>query len=103
MKKGKLPSTEIACIKGMVADKVPEEDMAKQLDRSISVVEKEVKRITEEAARDQLMGRKTAKGEGGVVAMTEAASMKVDAARSQDAPKKSTQRSKWVHTIYDKP
>ena len=43
MKKGKLTSTEIACIKGMVADKVPEEDMAKQLDRSISVVEKEVK------------------------------------------------------------
>ena len=61
MKKGKLTSTEIACIKGMVADKVPEEDMAKQLDRSISVVEKEVKRITEEAARDQLMVRKTAK------------------------------------------
>ena len=103
MKKGKLTSTEIACIKGMVADNVPEDDMAKQLDRGVSVIQKEVKRISEEAAREQLMVRKTAKGEGGVVAMTEAASLNVDAARSQDAPKKSTQRSKWVHTIYDKP
>ena len=103
MKKGKLTSTEIACIKGMVADNVPEDDMAKQLDRGVSVIQKEVKRISEEAARAQLMVRKTAKGEGGVVAMTEAASMKVDSARSKPAPEAPTQRSKWVHTIYDKP
>jgi len=103
MKKGKLTSTEIACIKGMVADNVPEDDMAKQLDRGVSVIQKEVKRISEEAAREQLMVRKTAKGEGGVVAMTEAASMKVDSARSKPAPEAPTQRSKWVHTIYDKP
>ena len=103
MKKGKLTSTEIACIKGMVADNVPEDDMAKQLDRGVSVIQKEVKRISEEAAREQLMVRKTAKGEGGVVAMTEAASMKVDSARANPAPEAPTQRSKWVHTIYDKP
>ena len=103
MKKGKLTSTEIACIKGMVADNVPEDDMAKQLGRGVSVIQKEVKRISEEAIREQLMVRKTAKGEGGVVAMTEAASMKVDDARSKPAPETSTQSSKWLHTIYDKP
>jgi|TARA_R110000824_G_scaffold10866_1_gene47556 IS30 family transposase len=106
MKKGKLTATEVACIKGMISEKVSEQDMANQLDRSLSLIEKEVKRIAEEAVRDQLMIRKTARGEGGIVAMTEAASMKGDDTRSQPAteesPTQRTQRGKWVHTIYDK-
>tara|TARA_R110002020_G_scaffold37499_3_gene113257 strand:+ start:6622 stop:6936 length:315 start_codon:yes stop_codon:yes gene_type:complete len=104
MKKGKITATEAACIKGMIAEEVSEQDMANQLDRSLSLIEKEVKRISEEAIREQMMIRKTARGEGGIVAMTEAASMKGDATRSQPAPEaSSTQRGKWVHTIYDKP
>ena len=101
MKKGKLTPTEVSCIKGMISDNVSEKDMAKQLDRSASIIEKEVKRIGEEAVREQLMVRKTAKGEGGIVAMTEAASMKADTTRSEAAPEPSPQRSKWIHTIYD--
>ena len=104
MKKGKITVTEVACIKGMIAEEVPQQDMAEQLDRPLSLIEKEVKRIAEEAVREQMMIRKTARGEGGIVAMTEAASMKADDTRSKPAPEESapTQRGKWVHTIYDK-
>ena len=103
MKKGKITATEVACIKGMIAEEVSEQDMANQLDRSLSLIEKEVKRISEDAVREQMMVRKTGKGEGGIVAMTEAASMKADDTRSQPAPEPPTERGKWVHTIYDKP
>ena len=105
MKKGKITDTETACLKGMIAEKVSKEDMANQLGRSLALIEKEVKRISEEAIREQLMVRKTGKGEGGIIAMTEAASMKADDTRSQPDTKESspTQRGKWVHTIYDKP
>ena len=104
MKKGKITATEVACIKGMIAEEVSEKDMAEQLGRSLDLIEKEVKRIAEEAVREQMMIRKTARGEGGIVAMTEAASMKSDDTRSQPVPESSpTQRGKWVHTIYDKP
>jgi IS30 family transposase len=103
MKKGKITATEVACIKGMIAEEVSEKDMAEQLGRSLDLIEKEVKRIAEEAVREQMMIRKTARGEGGIVAMTEAASMKADDTRSQPAPESApTQRGKWVHTIYDK-
>jgi IS30 family transposase len=101
MKKGKLTVAEVACIKGMMADNVSEEDMAKQLGRSLDLIAKETKRIGEEALREQMMVRKTAKGEGGIVAMTEVASMKADEERSKPAPTAPTKRGKWIHTIYD--
>jgi predicted transcriptional regulator len=103
MKKGKITVAEVACIKGMITEEISEEDMAKQLDRSLSLIENEVKRISEEAIREQMMVRKTAGGEGGIVAMTEAASMKTDETRSKPAPEASPDRGKWIHTIYDKP
>jgi IS30 family transposase len=103
MKKGKITETESACIKGMLADNLSVEDMAKQLNRTVSVIEKEAKRISEKAVRDQMMITKTARGDGGIVAMTEAASMKTDETRSKPAPQASPERGRWVHTIYDKP
>ena len=103
MKKGKITETESACIKGMLADNLSVEDMAKQLNRTVSVIEKEAKRISEKAVRDQMMITKTARGDGGIVAMTEAASMKTDETRSKSAPQASPERGRWVHTIYDKP
>jgi predicted ATP-grasp superfamily ATP-dependent carboligase len=103
MKKGKITATEVACIKGMIAEEISKEDMAKQLDRSLTLIETEVKRISEEAIREQMMVRKTSRGEGGIVAMTEAASMKTDETRSKPEPESSPDRGKWVHTIYDKP
>jgi hypothetical protein len=103
MKKGKITATEVACIKGMITEEICQEDMAKQLDRSLILIEREVKRIGEEAIREQMMVRKTAKGEGGIVAMTEAASIKTDETRSKPASEASPDRGMWVHTIYDKP
>ena len=55
MKKGKITEVEIACLRGMIAGDVAEEDMVKQLGRSASFIEKEVKKISDEAVRDQLV------------------------------------------------
>lgn len=102
MKKGKITEVEIACLRGMIAGDVAEEDMVKQLGRSASFIEKEVKKISDEAVRDQLVIKKTARGEGGIAAMTEAGSVKSDDTRGQRVPEAPVpQRNKWVHTIYD--
>ena len=91
MKKGKITEVEIACLRGMIAGDVAEEDMVKQLGRSASFIEKEVKKISDEAVRDQL-----------VIKRTEAGSVKSDDTRGQRVPEAPVpQRNKWVHTIYD--
>jgi|TARA_R100000656_G_C3889723_1_gene116300 IS30 family transposase len=101
MKKGKLTEVEIACIKGMLAAGVSNEDMAKQLNRSSGLVKKEAERISEDNSRDQMIIKKTAKGEGGIVAMTEAGSLKSDKTDKATPPSDSSrERGKWVHTIY---
>tara|TARA_R110002020_G_scaffold95727_2_gene229475 strand:- start:5072 stop:5386 length:315 start_codon:yes stop_codon:yes gene_type:complete len=104
MKKGKITETERACIRGMMSTDLSQEEMAKQLDRSVESVKKEVEKLTQEAIRDQLILKKTGKGESGVAVMTEAASLKADADRqSFEPPEKSqAERGKWVHTIYGK-
>jgi len=102
MKKGKITEVEIACIRGMIAADISEEEMAKQLGRSVTSVQKEAKKISDEAVRDQLVIKKTARGEGGIAAMTEAGSTRGDDSRSEKAPEAPVpQRNKWVHTIYD--
>ena len=102
MKKGKLTDTEIACLKGMIAAGVSTADMAKQLSRSLAVVEKEAKNISDQAVRDDLIIKKTARGQSGIVAMTEAGSMSSEGDASTTEPPAPTERSKWVHSIYDK-
>ena len=101
MKKGKMTSVETACLKGMLSGDVSNEDMAKQLGRSVAVIQKEVDRLTEEAAREALHVKSTAMGDSGVVAMTEVASMKADDARNSATPATDHKNSSSVHTIYD--
>ena len=54
MKKGKITEIEKACIEGMVASDVSTEDMAAQLDRSVSVIDKEAEKIKAQSVRSQL-------------------------------------------------
>ena len=54
MKKGKLTEAEKACIEGMIASEIGIEDMATQLDRSVSVIQKEADKIKSKSVREQL-------------------------------------------------
>ena len=101
MKKGKFNPTETACVKGMLAAGIPASQMGKQLERTPTAIQKEIDRVTEEAIKDQMFIKKTAKGEGGIVVMTQAASSQVDEAREAPQPKEKTRRSQWVHKIYE--
>ena len=102
MKKGKITEVEKACLRGMMSTQISEEDMAKQLNRSVAVVKKEGELLTQEAVRDQMIIKKTGKGETGVAVMTEAASLKADADRDSSASstQEHKERGKAVHTIY---
>ena len=40
MKKGKITEVEKACLRGMMSTQISEEDMAKQLNRSVEVVKR---------------------------------------------------------------
>ena len=102
MKKGKITESERACIEGMVASNISIEDMAAQLDRSVSVIEKESEKIKSKSVRDQLYINKTASGSKGVTIMTEAASVRGDVAKDSPTtiPKKDT-RSPWIHKIHN--
>ena len=97
MKKGKLTDVEKACIKGMFSYDISITAMATQLDRSASIIEKEVERIKSDAAREQLFINKTASGSKGVNIMTEAASVQVDVSKDKSIP--SDNRSAWIHKI----
>ena len=102
MKKGKLTDTEKSCIQGMVAGKISIEDMAQQLDRSVTVIEKEVEKIKSQSAREQLYINKTAAGTKGVTIMTEAASTRGDIAKETTTSEpKQTKRSPWIHKIHE--
>ena len=102
MKKGKITESERACIEGMVASNISIEDMAAQLDRSVSAIEKEAEKIKSKSVRDQLYINKTASGSKGVTIMTEAASVRGDVAKDSHTtiPKKDT-RSPWIHKIHN--
>ena len=99
MKKGKITAVESSCLKGMIADGVSVEDMCSQLDRSNTVLEKEVNRIKEESVREQLFINKTASGSKGVSIMTEAASVRGDVAKERSVIIPKDNRSPWIHKI----
>ena len=100
MKKGKLTDVEKACIKGMLSDDMSVMTMATQLDRSATIIEKEVKRIKSDTTREQLFINKTAAGSKGVSIMTEAASVQVDVSKDKSGtPSPSNIRSAWIHKI----
>jgi hypothetical protein len=99
MKKGKMSDSELACLKGMLSEDVSTEDMAKQLDRSVSAIEKELNKIAEEREREQLFINKTESGNEGVSIMTPHASMKIDDARRDRISK--PQRNDCIHKIYN--
>jgi len=99
MKKGKLSDSELACIKGMLDENCSAEDMSKQLDRPVSVIEKELEKIAKQRERDQLFINKTESGNEGVSIMTQHASMKIDDTR-QDRTSP-PQRNDCIHKIYD--
>lgn len=92
MKKGKLTDIEIFCIQGMMAEDVNVTDMAGQLGRSVTVVEKAADKLRETAAREGLFINKTASGQEGVTIMTPAASAKAD-----EENKKSTALHQALH------
>ena len=98
MKKGKLTQIELACIKGMISEGVSLDDMCTQLDRSDILVGKQVERIKADAVREQLFINKTASGSKGISVMTQAASVRGDAARNESPTPKQT-RSPWIHKI----
>ena len=102
MKKGKVTEVEKACIEGMIASDIGIEDMAAQLDRSVSIVEKETEKIKTQSVREQLYINKTASGSKGISVMTEAASVRGDIAKDRvtPIPKKDTS-SPWVHKIHN--
>ena len=101
MKKGKLTETEKACIEGMIASDVSIEGMATQLDRSVSIIEKEAEKIKAQSVRSQLYINKTASGSKGISVMTEAASVRGDIAKDTIAKPSKAQRSAWIHKIHD--
>ena len=87
MKKGKMSDSELACLKGMLSEDVSTEDMAKQLDRSVSSIEKE------------FFINKTESGNEGVSIISPHASMKIDDARRDRISK--PQRNDCIHKIYN--
>ena len=99
MKKGKLTVTEKACIEGMIASDISIEGMATQLDRSVSIVEKEAEKIKAQSVRDQLYINKTASGSKGVSIMTAAASVRGDIAKDTTTKPSQAQRSA-IHKIH---
>ena len=102
MKKGKITKIESACIKGMVANNISTEDIATQLNRGVSTIEKEIERIKAEAVKEQLYVNKTASGNKGVSIMTEAASVQGDAVKDINTESNSSisnARSPWIHKI----
>ena len=102
MKKGKITEVEKACIEGMVASEISVENMAEQLDRSVSLIEKESEKLKSQSVRDQLYINKTASGHKGVSVMTEAASVRGDIVTDKPiSSEEKTKRSPWVHKIHD--
>ena len=99
MKKGKITEVEKACIEGMIASDISIEDMATQLDRSVSAIQKESDKIKSKSVREQLYINKTASGNKGVAVMTEAASARNDTLKDRTPPKK--ERSPWIYKIHD--
>ena len=99
MKKGKLTPTELACIKGMVAEDISVEAMCAQLDRSDILIEKAVNRIKSDAVRQQLYINTTAAGTKGVSIMTERASVAGDNPKTSPSPPEKSSRSSCIHTI----
>ena len=100
MKKGKITQTEIACIRGMLANDINVEGMAKQLDRSVEVVQKEADSIEAEIKRDQLIINKSAKGQKGIAVMTPEASMRIDDNRENRQPESPSKIQRSIHTIH---
>tara|TARA_B100000029_G_scaffold274890_1_gene269694 strand:+ start:1715 stop:2023 length:309 start_codon:yes stop_codon:yes gene_type:complete len=101
MKKGKITQTENACIRGMLANEIEVKAMAKQLDRSLDLVQKEVDSIEAEIKRDQLIINKSAKGHKGVAIMTPQASMQIDSRReNSNGPDTSSKVERSIHTIH---
>ncbi len=101
MKKGKITEIEKACIEGMVASDISTEDMAAQLDRSVSVIDKEAEKIKAQSVRSQLYINKTASGSKGVSIMTEAASTRGDISKDTPATPQKSKSSSSVHKIHD--
>ena len=102
MKKGKINPTETACIKGMVAAGIPMKQMASQLDRTPTAIQKEIDHLAQQAMKVETFIKTTAKGEGGVVVMTQNTSTKIDENRKKNSGKQKSRRDEWVHTIYKK-
>jgi len=100
MKKGKLTQIEIACIRGMLANDIEVEVMAKQLDRSQEVVQKALESIEAEIKRDQLIINKSAKGQKGLAIMTPEASMRIDDTRENRQPETPSKIQRSIHAIH---
>ena len=102
MIKGKITDVEVSCLKGMLSDNISEGDMARQLDRSLSFVKKELSILQKVAERDNLFINKTAGGEPGITVMTPLASTKIDENKSkQSTIPPQSERKTWVHKIRD--
>ena len=100
MKKGKLTDDEVSCLKGMLLDNISEGDMARQLDRSLSFVKKELLVIQKAIEQSSLFINKTSSGQEGVTIMTQAASTRIDDNKTKEStiPREAS-RKPWVHKI----
>ena len=100
MKKGKLTDVEVSCLKGMLLDNISEGDMARQLDRSLSFVKKELLVIQKAIEQSSLFINKTSSGQEGVTIMTPAASTRIDDNKTKEPtiPREAS-RKPWVHKI----
>ena len=94
MKKTKLTETEKFAIAGMLAENYSTEDIAKQLNRSVAMIDKYIE--TTNPKPTTMFINKTATGREGISIMTEAASQKGDSvAASPSKP------STAIHKIYN--
>ena len=100
MKKGKVTDVEVSCLKGMLLDNISEGDMARQLDRSVSFVQKELSIIQKAIEQASLFINETASGDKGVSIMTPAASTRIDENKAKDStiPREASSKP-WIHKI----
>ena len=100
MIKCKVTAIEISCLKGMLGDNISEGDMARQLDRNLSFVKKELAVIQKAVEKSSLFINETSSGERGVSVMTPAASTRIDENKAKEGTiPRQANRKDWVHKI----
>jgi len=102
MKKGQISEVEKACIKGMFEEGVSAQDMAKQLDRSVTFIKKAIgplENAKQKSERESFFINKTAGGQDGITVMTPAASTRSDESKKLPPPAPPARHRDFIHKI----